>query len=191
MDKRLGIAILVTIISITIAVFYIERGGTPMLADETYEELVKGSPQELKIKVNGLSMGEIFPKQYTCDGEDKPPSITITGIPENSKSLVIIVYDPDAPYRTFLHWIAYTNNISEKLVFPTEQLVEGINDFGRKGYGGPCPPRGHGVHRYFFLVVAVDKELNLGEGFSLKQLLAQLKDHIIAYGYTYNTYERR
>ena len=141
-----------------------------------------------------------FPKQYTCDGMDISPKITIRGIPENTKSLAIIMDDPDAPVGTWVHWVAWNitpvSTIPENI--PKTRIVEkdgirmqqGINDFRKVGYGGPCPPKGHGEHHYHIKVYALDTTLNLSGNVTKKVLEQAMKGHIIASGEAIATYSR-
>jgi Raf kinase inhibitor-like YbhB/YbcL family protein len=99
--------------------------------------------------------GTTIPKQFTCDGEDTPPPITLSNPPEGTRSFALIVADPDAPKGTFTHWLAY-DIPADKTNLPVASGKTLRNSFGREGYGGPCPPPGHGPHRYFFKVYALD-----------------------------------
>lgn len=144
--------------------------------------------------------GDYIPAKFTCDGEDINPPIFIGHISEEAKSLVIIMDDPDAPSGTFIHWIAW--NIPpagevpedvpkvEKVEGPIP-MVQGKNDFGRIGYGGPCPPRGHGVHHYYFKVYALDTMLNLPQGATRKELEKAMEGHVIQWGELVGLYERK
>ena len=153
-----------------------------------------------------LEVGSVFhdggeiPRKFTCDGEDINPPIFVGNISPEAKSLVIIVDDPDAPAGTFTHWIAW--NIPprgeipeavppEKVVENPVYMVQGVNDFGRIGYGGPCPPRGHGVHHYHFKVYALDTLLDLDPGASRKELEKAMEGHVIQWGEVVGLYERK
>lgn len=129
-----------------------------------------------------------IPPKYTCEGDDINPPLDILGVPDNSKSLVLIVDDPDAPGRTWLHWtvwnIPVTNQVRENEVPGTQ----GRNDFGRNNYGGPCPPSG--THRYFFKVYALDTVLALKEGSSRQALEQAIQGHIVAYGELIGLYKK-
>lgn len=136
--------------------------------------------------------GEDIPSKYTCDGEDISPELMIYDIPPEAKSLALIVDDPDAPVGTFVHWVLYnipanTSKISSKAL--PEGAVEGKTDFGRIGWGGPCPPSGK--HRYFFKLYAIDKPLNLPEGLSKEELEEAMKDNIIEKAELMGLYSRR
>ncbi|GAB6135613.1 YbhB/YbcL family Raf kinase inhibitor-like protein [Thermococcus prieurii] len=142
--------------------------------------------------------GSYIPVKFTCDGEDINPPIFIGNISEKAKSLVIIVDDPDAPAGTFTHWIAWNippvGEIPEAVpkVGEVEKpipMVQGRNDFGRIGYGGPCPPRGS-VHHYHFKVYALDTTLNLPPGATRKELEKAMEGHVIQWGELVGLYKR-
>ena len=118
-----------------------------------------------------------IPMKFTCQGDDVSPELVIDGVPEKAKSLALIVDYPDAPMGMWVHWVVYNIPIASKIEensIPGEQL---INDFGRKDYGGPCPPSG--THRYFFKIYALDKELDLKEGARKKDLERAMEGHIL------------
>jgi Raf kinase inhibitor-like YbhB/YbcL family protein len=140
----------------------------------------------MKVESVFKNEGEI-PREYTCDGANVSPQLSITAIPSGTKALAIIVDDPDAPIGTFTHWVAWnievnSENISVPKAVPRKSslMVQGINDFGRIGYDGPCPPRGHGKHHYHFKVYALDAKLDLKEGARKKDLETAMKGHILS-----------
>ncbi len=132
----------------------------------------------MKITSSVFEHNKSIPEKYTCEGKDINPPLQISDVPEGTKSLALIVDDPDAPGGTFVHWVAFdipvTNQIAEKSI-PGKQ---GANDFGRKNYGGPCPPSG--THRYFFKIYALDTTLNLAEGITKSGLEKAMQGHILA-----------
>lgn len=140
-----------------------------------------------------------IPTKFTCDGQDVSPHLMWQNIPAGTKSLVLIMDDPDAPGRTFVHWIVYdmpaTQNELKENTPKTETLAggakQGINDFPRAGYGGPCPPRGHGVHRYYFKLYAVSKKLELAPKASVEEVKAAMEGHIIAQTQIMGRYSRK
>ena len=157
------------------------------------------APRVIEVSSPDFSMGGRIPERFTCDGEDVSPEILIGNVPPEAKSIALIMYDPDAPAGWFTHWVLYDVPPTVARIpraVPPRPVVEGlglqgVNDFGRIGYGGPCPPRGHGVHRYIFLVVALDvPRTGLPPGASLGQLVERIQGHIVGYGYTYGTYSR-
>ncbi|MFP4111960.1 MAG: YbhB/YbcL family Raf kinase inhibitor-like protein [Candidatus Woesearchaeota archaeon] len=128
----------------------------------------------MKITSDNFEEGANIPYEHTCDGNDKPPILTISDIPESSESLALIVSDPDAPSGTFIHWVLWnipsnSNKISEGDV--------GQNSFGNKKYNGPCPPSG--THRYYFTVYALDSMLDLPGDTSKDDLEEAMTGHII------------
>jgi Raf kinase inhibitor-like YbhB/YbcL family protein len=172
-------------------VFWPKSGGASgLLVDRRFEELVSGAPQSLTVEADGIRGGSRFPVEYTCDGADRAPSVVVSGIPEGAAAVALVMYDPDAPLGTFIHWLAVEKPGGGRAVFPSPAAVEGRNDFGRIGYGGPCPPRGHGEHRYFLLALALDRDPGLGRGFRLGDLLAAARGNVVAWGYTMGTYSR-
>ncbi len=153
-----------------------------------------------------LEVGSVFhdggyiPKKFTCEGADINPPLYLAHIPNDAKSIVIIVDDPDAPIGTFTHWIAWNIPPVEEIPegIPREgrvnepvKMIQGRNDFGRIGYGGPCPPRGHGVHHYHFKVYALDTTLNLSPGAGRKELEKAMKGHVIQWTEIVGLYERK
>jgi hypothetical protein len=133
--------------------------------------------------------GQQVPKQFTCDGDDVPPPLTVREPPKGTKSLAIIADDPDAPKGTFTHWLAYDIPADGNVLRVTAGKTL-KNDFGRKGYGGPCPPKGHGPHRYYFTVYAVDVETLDVPGDSRDDLEAALKAHTLGQARLMGRYER-
>jgi Raf kinase inhibitor-like YbhB/YbcL family protein len=130
-----------------------------------------------------FSNGGKIPDRFTCKGADESPMLQFHGIPGSAKSLVLIVDDPDAPSGLFTHWLVWNidpsmTEIAEKNV-PTG-AVQGTNDFGKIGYGGPCPPSG--THRYFFRVSSLDQKLNLKSGAKRSELDKAMQGHIVARG---------
>lgn len=133
-----------------------------------------------------------IPSKYTCDGEDAAPELLISDVPQGTKELALIVDDPDAPMGTWVHWLVYnlpadTIKIDAKNL-PTE-AKEGITDFKRLGWGGPCPP--NGVHRYFFKLYALDKKIELEQGLTKYQLEEKIRDHIIEKAELIGLYKRK
>ena len=145
--------------------------------------------KELTVKSPAFQPNNQIPKKYTCDGEDKNPPLTIDGVPKESKSLALIVDDPDAPYGTFDHWVVWdippsTTKIAEHSV----PGIEGLNGARQKGFMGPCPPSG--THRYFFKVYALDTELKLGPKTTKRELEKAMENHILAKGELIGLYKR-
>jgi Raf kinase inhibitor-like YbhB/YbcL family protein len=138
-----------------------------------------------------FKQGGNIPSKFTCDGSNTSPPLQITGVPAEAKTLVLIADDPDAPGGLFTHWIMWNilpqaNSIAEGT---PPKGVQGINDFGKSGYGAPCPPSG--VHRYYFRIFALDRELALPSGAKRSRLDAAMKGHVIAQGELIGRYDRK
>ena len=145
----------------------------------------------MKITTTAFQEGGNIPSKFTCDGADANPLLRFEGVPAEAKSLALIVDDPDAPGGLFTHWLVW--NIDPKTAAVEENgapsnSVQGKNDFGKSGYGGPCPPSG--THRYFFKIFALDRQLDLAAGSKRAQLDAQMRGHIIAQGELMGRYSR-
>ena len=144
----------------------------------------------MKIKSSAFANHQPIPKKYTCEGSDTSPPLEFSDIPAGTKSLAIIVDDPDAPSGTFDHWIAWnisptTGNLSEGVTLS----FQGKNGFGKAHYGGPCPPPG-APHRYFFKLYALDTTLSLSNGITKKELEKAMKGHILEKAELVGTYQR-
>jgi len=130
-----------------------------------------------------------IPARFTCDGEDVSPQIDIAHIPEGTEALVLIMDDPDAPYGTWDHWIAYDIEPTDVITEDVGSLgTDGVNSWKRPGYGGPCPPSG--THRYFFKVLALDASLGLTGGADKTTVLAAAGGHVLAEATLMGTYAR-
>jgi Raf kinase inhibitor-like YbhB/YbcL family protein len=135
--------------------------------------------------------GEPIPRQYSCEGEDRSPPLRWTGVPPGAASLALIVDDPDAPARTFTHWVAWGIDPGAGRVGEGERAPrEGRNDFGQTGYRGPCPPRGHGRHRYFFRLYALASEPALPHGAGRRELEGALEANVLAVAELVGTFAR-
>jgi hypothetical protein len=129
------------------------------------------------------------PIKYTCDGEDVNPPLNIEGTPSKTKSLVLIIDDPDAPMGTWDHWIVWNIPPKTKIEENAVPGIEGMNSFKRHTYGGPCPPSG--THRYFFKIYALDTLLNLPQNSRKKDVEKAIKDHTLAKGELIGLYTRK
>jgi Raf kinase inhibitor-like YbhB/YbcL family protein len=151
---------------------------------------------KMKMTSKSFKEGEMIPGKYTCDDADISPHLEWSLVPEGTKTFAIICDDPDAPMGTWVHWIIFNipGNVRAFLenIHPIEVLPEGTkqgkNDFGRIGYGGPCPPSG--IHRYYFKIYALDVELDLKAGIRKTELLSAMDGHILAEGQLMGRYKR-
>ncbi|GDX80980.1 hypothetical protein LBMAG42_27910 [Deltaproteobacteria bacterium] len=142
-------------------------------------------PFVLEITSTAFTPGAPSPAKYTCTAENLSPPLAWGAPPAGTASFVLIFDDPDAPGRVWNHWLVWNLPVSSRgLPEGTRPdaagMVQGTNDFGEIGYGGPCPPPGHGTHRYFARLYAVDRNLPLTVGASRVEVDAQLKGHVLA-----------
>ena len=134
--------------------------------------------------------GQAIPAQYSCDGADQPPPLAWGEPPAGTKSFALVVDDPDAPNSTFRHWGAY--NIPASARSLAGSFDEAVNDFGKPGYGGPCPPKGHGPHHYHFKLFALDADrLDLAAGAKVVEVEQQAERHALGRAELIGLYERR
>ena len=134
--------------------------------------------------------GQPLPVRFTCDGEDVSPPLRWSGVPAEARSLALLVEEPDAPVRALTLWSAWGIDTATAGLGEGERApVEGRNDYGAKGYRGPCPPRGR-EHRYVFRLYALDAELDLEAGRSRRSFDAALEGHVVATAELAVTYER-
>jgi Raf kinase inhibitor-like YbhB/YbcL family protein len=130
-----------------------------------------------------------IPVKYTGDGADINPPLVIENLPAGTKSLVLIVDDPDAPMGVWLHWLVYDIAPVTKIAENSIPGTQGINDFRKKNYGGPYPPSG--THRYFFRLYALDTVLKFPEGQTRKTVEKAMEGHILGKAELVGTYKRR
>lgn len=152
---------------------------------------------EIKITSSAFTHGGLIPAKYTCDGADISPPLKWDAVPEATQGIALICDDPDAPMGTWVHWVLYnlppeTKELSEN--FPQDETLpdgtrQGVSDFGKTGYGGPCPPGG--THRYYFKIYALDKKLDIEPIADKAALLKAMKDHILAQGQLMGKYKRQ
>jgi len=154
----------------------------------------------LSIISSAFTQGGKIPRKYTCEANDSSPPLAWSGAPEGTKSLALIVDDPDAPdpakpQRVYVHWVLYNippastgiGDGGSKSGLPAGTIT-GTNDFGNLGYGGPCPPIGR--HRYFFKLYALDTTLNLSPGKTKKDLEGAMQGHILGQAELMGTYQK-
>jgi Raf kinase inhibitor-like YbhB/YbcL family protein len=137
-----------------------------------------------------------IPKKFTCEGENLSPAIHWAGVPSSTRSLALILDDPDAPAGVWTHWLlwdipARVSSLPEGY-HPRSPVHTGTNDFGKPGYGGPCPPKGHGPHRYFLRLYALGVEaLDVSDRARRAELERALRPHILATVEYFGTFERK
>jgi Raf kinase inhibitor-like YbhB/YbcL family protein len=145
--------------------------------------------ETLKVRSAAFNNGGQIPSKYTCEGENINPPIEISSVPGNTRSIALIVEDPDAPRGVYDHWIVWNIPPNEKIRENSRPGISGKNSFGNTGYGGPCPPSGS--HRYFFKAYALDKELDIEAGSDKKRLNEAMKDHILSSGELMGLYQKK
>ena len=163
--------------------------GTPGAAEE--------GTMSFALTSAAFQEGQAIPAKYTCDGQDVSPALAWSGAPVDTKSLALISDDPDAPMGTWVHWVVYNLPASTRQLpesFPKDKELkdgtrQGTTDFGRIGYGGPCPPSG--THRYFFKLYALDVVLSLSPGATKAAVESAIQGHILAQIQLMGTYHRR
>lgn len=142
---------------------------------------------------------ETIPVRYTCEGENISPPLSWNGVPEEAETLALVVDDPDAPSGMFTHWVVYNlpvipnglntgASLNDRL---SEGLREGLNGFGDQGYGGPCPPKGDGEHRYFFRLYALDQELKFTGRVTRDQLMDAIEGKTLEEAVLMGRYARK
>lgn len=131
----------------------------------------------MRIQSSAFQEKQAIPTKYTCDGSDVNPPLSISDVPADAEALVLIVDDPDAPGKTFLHWLVYNIEPQTEITEDSVPGLQGQNDFSRTGYGGPCPPGGE--HRYYFRLYALDANLQLSEGADRSQVESAMEGHIL------------
>jgi Raf kinase inhibitor-like YbhB/YbcL family protein len=135
--------------------------------------------------------GDPIPRRHTCEGDDISPALSWSDPPPGSRALALVVDDPDAPVGTFTHWLAANIDAESSGLAEGESApVEGCNDFGTLGWSGPCPPSGHGPHRYFFRLHALDAPVEVGFRADRRGFDDALAGHVLAVAELMGTYER-
>ncbi len=148
---------------------------------------------KLDLASNSFQDGQPIKAQYTCDGAGEAPALKWGEPPKGTKSFVLVVDDPDAPGGTFRHWGVFDIPASARSIGGGEQAgTEVTNDFGKAGYGGPCPPKGHGPHHYHFKLFALDTDrLALSTDSKIADIEREAERHALGRSELIGTYERR
>ena len=151
----------------------------------------------LELKSEVFREGDFIPKKYTGEGPNVSPPLMWEGVPENTLGFALICDDPDAPMGAWVHWVIYNMPASQQSLaegFPVGPegeggILQGKNDFGNFGYGGPMPPKGK-PHRYFFRLYALDMMLNVTPGISKRELMKAMEHHILGTSELMGMYQR-
>jgi Raf kinase inhibitor-like YbhB/YbcL family protein len=171
--------------------------GTGLMVGGAGHARAEDVVMSLTLSSSAFQDGRPILSVHTCDGRDSSPPLSWSGTPQGTKSVALISDDPDAPGKTWVHWVLYNvpstvTRLPEGLP-PDRELADGsrqgMTDFGRVGYGGPCPPSG--THRYFFKLYALDTVLSLAPGATKAQLEAAMKGHVVTQAQLMGTYQRK
>ncbi len=187
-SKTLGSAIGLTVLAATAC----SDGDDGTLIEQELVEMT------IQLTSSAFTEGSDIPETFTCDAEDVSPPLKWSGTPDETRSIALVVDDPDAPGGTWVHWVLYrvppdAGELPGEAPSTEVTLLgarNGKNDFGRLGYGGPCPPLGD-PHRYFFKLYALDIELELESGATREELLNTMDGHILAIGQLMGRYQRQ
>lgn len=151
---------------------------------------------DMRLSSSAFANGDRIPRRFTREGDDVSPALSWSRAPVDSRSFAVICHDPDAPLVSpgsygFVHWVLYSipGSVSA-LSEGTEDYIQGINDFGNLGYGGPMPPASHGLHHYFFWLLALDVEPDFEAGLTMWSLLDKVENNVIAMNRLVGTYQR-
>lgn len=156
-----------------------------------------GAAMALELKSSAFISNGNIPQKFTCEGSDISPALQWSGAPANTASFALICDDPDAPMGTWVHWVIYnipSDTMELPQAMPTSERLQdnsrqGMTDFQRTGYGGPCPPVGK-PHRYFFKLYALDTQLDIKGKTTKESLLVAMEGHILAQATLMGTYKR-
>ena len=148
---------------------------------------------KVQLTSSAFQNGEPIPTDYTCDGTNDTPTLAWADPPTATKSFAVVIDDPDAPGGTFRHWGVFDIPASARSVGGGQRVgTEATNDFGKRGYGGPCPPRGNGRHHYHFKLFALDTDkLGLSPSAKVIDVENAARQHAVAEGELVATYERK
>jgi len=157
--------------------------------------------KEMTLESSAFRQNETVPRKHTGDGADKSPPLHWSNVPAGTKEFAMIVDDPDAPTpKSWVHWVVYRigaemtslpEGVAPSLrVDSPPGILQGKNSWNKIGYGGPAPPKGHGLHHYHFKIYALDMQLNLDPGDTKEALLEAISGHILAEGELIGTYQR-
>lgn len=195
--KKALLAFIILIIIFAGIIFYLSKKS-----EKEEISLIPSPPAPPKIEIESekrmslespaFENNQYIPLKYTCDGEDINPPLEIKNVPEGTKSLVLILEDPDAPRGTFSHWLLWNikpeTSLIEENSYP-QGAVLGLNDFGKNSYGGPCPPKG--THRYYFKLYALNTSIEIDQNSKKGDLEKAIKGKIIAKAELIGLYQRK
>jgi Raf kinase inhibitor-like YbhB/YbcL family protein len=166
------------------------RADNQLKGERTVEN---ATATKLQLTSDAFQEAAPIPAQYTCEGADQTPTLHWSEAPAATRSFALVLDDPDAPSGTFRHWGVFDIPASTRSIGGGQRIgTEVMNDFGKLGYGGPCPPKGHGPHHYHFKLFALDTEkLDLPTSAKVADVENAARKHAIAEGEIVGTYERK
>ena len=188
--KRVAIAVVLGALSAAVVVLYLRgRSPEPVVPSADLPPILNNS--NMLIASAAFERNSSIPNKYTCDGENVNPPLTFSGVPENAKSLALIMDDPDAPRGTWVHWTMW--NIDPSTINITVDsvpagAVEGTTSSGKSVYGGPCPPSG--THHYYFKLYALDTILDLNKSSEKQELESAIEGHVLGQAELVGLYSR-
>lgn len=174
---------------------------TPLTAGQAPEhraKKIKNQTFTIALQTRAFRKQTRIPVIFTCEGRDISPDLSWDQVPPKTQSIAILCEDPDAPHGVWTHWVLYNlppgirklaKGVPAKEKF-SNGTMQGKNDFGKIGYNGPCPPPGHGRHRYFFRLFALDIKLNVAPGLTRQELLDTIQGHVLGKGVIMGYYSR-
>ncbi len=180
MQKIILILFVTAVVVLTIFFLAKNNRSTKIAIDIGEKQVEEKTNKNMKIVSSAFNHNLKIPSKYTCDGENVNPPLEFSDIPNGAKSLVLIFDDPDAPSKTWVHWVVYNINPQTSEIKGNsvpERGIEGMTDFGKPGYGGPCPPSG--THRYFFKLYALHTALDLPQTATKQMVEDKMQGHII------------
>ena len=188
--KRVAIVVVLGVLAAALAVLYLRgRSPEPVVPSADLPPILNNS--NMLIASAAFERNSSIPKKYTCDGENVNPPLTFSGVPENAKSLALIMDDPDAPRGTWVHWTMWNidpSTINITVGYVPAGAVEGATSSGKSGYGGPCPPSG--THHYYFKLYALDTTLNLNKSLEKQGLESAMEGHVLGQAELVGLYSR-
>jgi hypothetical protein len=157
---------------------------------------MKFAPSTMELRSPAFEPGGRIPAKHTGEGADVSPALAWSDAPAGTRGFALICHDPDAPVLSggsygFVHWVLYNIPASvSRIAEGAKEFTSGRTDFGKQAYGGPMPPPGHGTHRYYFWILALDQEIRLEPGLTLSRLLEKVEPHLLGMSRLVGTYSR-
>ncbi len=183
-NKKLYFLLSIVIICVSAIIFLLRQGQENQLKPDNLNSMI--------IQSSDFKNNDFIPIVYTCEGENISPQLDFSKVPQNAKSLALIMYDPDAPRGTFTHWIMWNISPDTKTIFQNSvppQAVQGLNGANKTGYIGPCPPSG--THRYFFTLYALSDLISISKDSNVLELKNAMSGKIIEEAQIFGLYKKQ